>query len=114
MKALINMPTSDKNRSAAVVVQRWMDFQHALSAKRKYPVPELKSFADAARRYIRSSKGDPLIHRSVAAAINGLTDFLAAERKRVPGDILCEAQRLESLLFSEYDPHFQGDEPPSL
>jgi hypothetical protein len=25
-----------------------------------------------------------------------------------------EASRLESLLFSGYDPHFEGDEPPGL
>ncbi len=106
------MPTSDKTRSAAVVVQRWLDFQNALSGKRKYPVRQFKSFADAARRYIELSEGDPLIHRSVATAIHGLTDFLAVERKRVPGDVLCEAQRLECLLFNGYDPHFEGDEPP--
>src|SRR5262249_34866092 len=58
------------------------------------------------------SKGDPLIHRNVANAINGLTDFLELERKRVPRDVLREAERLECLLFGEYDPHFEGDEPP--
>jgi hypothetical protein len=108
------MPNSDKDRSAAVVVQRWLDFQNALSDKRKYPIQQFKSFIDAARRYIESSKSDPLIHRSVATAIHGLTDFLAAERKRVPGDVLYEAQRLECLLFNGYDPHFDNDEPPGL
>jgi len=31
------------------------------------------------------------------------------ERKRVPGHVLCEAERLECLLFGEYDPHFEGE-----
>jgi hypothetical protein len=108
------MPTSAKDRSAAVVLQRWLDFQNALSDKRKYPVQQFKSFVEAARWYIESSKGDPLIHRNVANAINGLTGFLQVERKRVPGDVLCEAERLECLLFGEYDPYFEGDEPPGL
>jgi len=108
------MSTSAKDRSAAVVLQRWLDFQSALSDKRKYPVQEFKSFVEAARRYIALSKGDPLIHRNVANAINGLTDSLEVERKRVPGDVLREAERLECLLFAEYDPHFEGDEPPGL
>jgi hypothetical protein len=97
-----------------VVLQRWLDFQNALSGERKYRVQQFKSFVESARRYIELSKGDPLIHRNVATAINGLTDFLEVERKRVPGDVLCEAERLECLLFGEYDPHFEGDEPPGL
>jgi len=108
------MSTSAKDRSAAAVLQRWLDFQNALSDKRKYPVQEFNSFVEAARRYIALSKGDPLIHRNVANAINGLTDFLELERKRVPGDVLREAERLECLLFGEYDPHFEGDEPRGL
>ena len=108
------MPTSAKDRSAAVVLQRWQDFQNALSDKGKYPVQQFKSFVEAARRYIDLSKGDPLIHRKVARAINGLADFLEVERKRMPGDVVCEAERLECLLFGEYDPHFEGEEPPGL
>jgi len=108
------MPTSAKDRSAAVVLQRWLDFQNTLSSERKYPVQQFKSFVEAARRYIELTKGDPLIHRNVAKAINGLTDFLEVERKRVPGDVLSEAERLECLLFGEYDPHFEGNEPPGL
>jgi hypothetical protein len=87
------MPTSAKDRSAAVVLRRWLDLQNALSVKRKYPVQQFKSFVEAARRYIELSKDDPLIHRNVAKAINGFTDFLEVERKRVPSDVLWEAER---------------------
>jgi ABC-type lipoprotein release transport system permease subunit len=62
----------------------------------------------------RVTRSDPLIHRSVAGAVNRLVDFLEAERKCVPGDVLRDAERLECLLFSGYDPHFEGDEPPGL
>ena len=108
------MPPSEKDRSARVVLKRWQDLQSALSDKRRYPVEPFKAFVEATRRYIELTKRDPLIHRSVAVAINGLTDFLQIERKRVPGDILREAERLECLFFAGYDPHFEGDEPPGL
>ena len=48
----------------------------------------------------------------MAEAVNGLTDFLEVERKRRPDHVLRDAERLECLLFSGYDPYFEGDEPP--
>ena len=47
-------------------------------------------------------------------SINGLTEHLQLERKRVPGRVLSEADRLECLFFEGFDPHFEGEEPPSL
>jgi len=55
-----------------------------------------------------------LVHREVVSAVNGLVDFLGCERKRVPEKVFYDAERLECLLFSGYDPHFEGDEPPGL
>src|SRR5262245_36155436 len=40
--------------------------------------------------------------------------FLKVERRRVPHGVIHETSRLESLLFSGYDPHLEGDEPPDL
>jgi hypothetical protein len=60
------------------------------------------------------SKNDPMIHKSVARAVNGLREHLAIERKRIPGDVLFEADRLECSLFGGNDPSFEGDEPPGL
>jgi len=74
----------------------------------------VSSFLGVTKRYAELTRSDPLIHRSVAGAVNGLVDFLEAERKFVPGDVLRDAERLECLLFSGYDPHFEGDEPPGL
>ena len=71
----------------------------ALSNKRKYPVAEFKAFVQSARRYIEIIAGDPMIHKSVARAVNGLREFLEMERKRIPGDILFEADR-RSASFS--------------
>jgi hypothetical protein len=108
------MRISEKNRLAAEVAERDVDFELALSDKRKYPVRQFRAFWEAGWRYAELTKRDPLIHRSVVSAVNGLTDFVTAERRRVPEQIVRDAQRLESLVFSGYDSHFEGDEPPGL
>jgi hypothetical protein len=108
------MVDSKRDRLAKDVVELSISFKMALSNKRKYPMVEFKSFVAAAKRYIEALGKDPLIHREVVSAISGLREFLEIERKRVPGEVLYEADRLECLFFSGYDPHFEGDEPPSL
>ena len=55
-----------------------------------------------------------MLHRGVVRAVNGLIENLQSERKRVPAEVLLEAERLECLLFLGYDPHFDGDEPSGL
>ena len=108
------MPESEKERLAAEVEERWTDFQEALSDKRRYPIEPFRKFFDAGRRYAELTKNDALIHRVVVRVINGLTDFLTCERKRVPEKVVWDAQRLESLVFSGYDSDFEGFEPPGL
>ena len=82
----------------------------ALSNKRKYPAAEFTAFAASVRGYVQVVARDPLIHREVANAINGLADFLTVERRRIPDSVISEASGLESLLFSGFDPRFEGDE----
>jgi hypothetical protein len=109
------MPNSQKDLCAAEAIDRWVNFRESLSSeKRKYPIQQFQAFWSATERYAEITKADALIHKSVAAAVNGLVDFLCAERKRVPNDVLRDAERLECILFSGYDPNFEGDEPPGL
>jgi hypothetical protein len=108
------MTDAEKEALAAIIGERWADFQMALSNKRKYPAQEFKTFAQAVRSYIEQSRDDPLVHRKVVQVVNGLADCLKEERKRIPKEILEEADRLECLMFAGYDPHFEGDEPPTL
>jgi hypothetical protein len=108
------MRASEKDRLAAEVADRWVDFKMALSDKRKYPVQQFRQFWEVGRRYAELTKRVPLIHRSVVNAVNGLTDFVMAERKRVPERVVRDAQRLESLVFDGYDSYFEGSEPPGL
>ena len=109
------MKESGKDRLATRVVDLWCSFQVALTeSKRKCPVQQFFSFASAVRQYTESVRLDRLVRRDVAVVMNGLRQSLELERKRVPGEILYEADRLESLFFAGYDPHFEGDEPPGL
>ena len=108
------MPHSEKDRLASEVQARRVDFNIALSDKRKYPVGQFKAFWEAGKRYAEMTKRDPLIHRVVIEAVNGLTDFLSVERKRVPEFVLRDAERLESMVFNGRDCYFDGDEPPGL
>ena len=108
------MAESEKDRIARHTADLRVTFDMALSNKRKYPRGGVQAFVQSARRYIEITAGDPMIHKSVVRAVNGLREFLEVERKRIPGDILFEADRLECQLFAGYDPGFDGDEPPGL
>jgi hypothetical protein len=109
------MSDKEKDRLASSVADRHCEFEEALSGnRRKYPTREFRLFAEAVRLYIEKTRSDRMIHRDVAQSVNGLVDYLRVERKRVPGEVLLEADRLECLLFGGYDPHFDGDEPPGL
>jgi hypothetical protein len=105
---------SEKEKVAKQVAELRVAFDVALTNRRKYPVREFQAFAQSVRRYIEITVGDPMIHKGVAQAVNGFREFLEVERKRIPGHILFEADRLECQLFAGYDPKFDGDEPPGL
>jgi hypothetical protein len=108
------MPRSEKDRLAAEFQERWSDFQMALSDKRKYPVQQFRVAWEIGQRYAEMTKNDAMVHRVVVSAVNGMTDYLACARKRVPEEVVLKAQRLESLVFAGYDPYFEADEPPGL
>jgi hypothetical protein len=108
------MAESEKDRVARQVADLRTTFDLALSNKRKYPVQEFKAFVRSARRHIEITAGDSMVHKSVAQEVSGLREFVEVERKRIPGDILFEADRLECQLFAGSDPNFDGDEPPGL
>jgi hypothetical protein len=109
------MSGSKKDRLAALVIDQHCVFQQALAGGRKrYPKREFESFAAVTRQYVEAIREDEMLHRCIVRAVNGLVEYLQSERKRVPDEVLLEAERLECLLFLGYDPHFDGDEPPGL
>ena len=109
-----SVSANDPDRLAESAVNSYTDFMASLSDKGRYPQAQFYTFAEAVRRYLVSVEGRPLIHRSVVGVVNGLREYLAMERKGVPGRILYEADRLETEFFCGYDPIFEGDEPPGL
>jgi len=109
------MSDSEKDRLAELVIDQHCALQEALAENRKrYPTREFRGFAAVMRQYVDVTGKDEMLHRNVVRAVNGLVDYLQAERKRVPNEVLIEAERLECLLFAGYDPYFEGDEPPGL
>ena len=85
------MAESEKDRVARQVADLRVAFDLALSDKRKYPVREFDAFLRSARHYIEITAGGSTIHKSVAWAVNGLLEFPQAEKKRIPGNVLFEA-----------------------
>ena len=69
----------EKDRIARQTAQMRVTFDMALSNKRKYPVTEFKAFVESARRHIEITAGDPMIHRIVVQAVNGLREFLQVD-----------------------------------
>jgi hypothetical protein len=84
------------------------------ASRRRYPTREFRSFAAVMRQYVQATREDEMLHRNAVKAAHGLVEYLQCESKRVPDEVLLEAERLERLLFLGYDPHFDGDEPPGL
>ncbi len=109
------MSGSEKDRLAALVLDQHCALQEALAGSRKrYPTREFRAFAAVMRQYIDATDKDEMLHRAVLCCVNGLVQYLPSERKRVPNEVLLEAERPECLLFQGYDPYFEGDEPPGL
>src|SRR5690349_3166359 len=106
------MAQSEKDRGRSGVAGLRITFDSAISNKRRYPVAEFNTLCKAPAA--TSTATDPMIHKSVAQEVNGVREFLEGERKRIPGNILFEADRLECQLFAGYHPSFDGDEPPGL
>jgi hypothetical protein len=109
-----SMADSERDELAERIEELRTDFELALSNRRKYPLVEFQAFVRSVRQYLKLTGDHPMIHRTVASSVNGLREFLQAEWKRVPGDVLFEADRLECQLFAGYDPSSGGDEPPGL
>ena len=109
------MSGSKTDRLAALVIDHHCAFQEALAGSRKrYPTREFRAFAAVMRQYLDATGKDEMLHRTVVCAVNGLVEYLQSERKRVPNEVVLEAERLECLLFQGYDPYFDGDEPRGL
>jgi hypothetical protein len=108
------MHNANSDKLAEDVVNAHAEFERHLHEKGAFPMIYFRAFFEVAVRYIESMKKSPMIHRNVASAINGLREILELKSSRAPGQAISDADRLECMLFGEYDPHFEGYEPPGL
>jgi hypothetical protein len=108
------MNHTDSDKLAEEALNAYAEFEMHLYDNGPFPMIYFRSFFEAAIRYIESIKNCPMIHRSVASAINGLSGMLELKSSRAIGEAISDADRLECMLFCEYDPYFDGHEPPGL
>ena len=78
----------DTDRLANSVVEAWGELNVALEDKRRWPRQQFRQLFSAVKAYADITAGDKMIHRSVAACVNGLREYLEIRGKRVPGDAL--------------------------
>lgn len=83
-------------------------------SRRRFPENEFSRLWRTFQEYCAGMKGLDWLHRDVAREISGLREYLELEEFRTPGKILAMADRMECILFSDYDPYFDGDEPPAV
>ena len=109
------METEKEKRLASLLLRHYEEFNMALLGnQRHYPRAEFQAFAQTARLYLHGIQDHSFVRREIVRVFHNLVDTLQSERKRIPAEVLWEAERLECLLFAGYDPHFEGDEPPGL
>ena len=89
---------------AALVLAARSKFDARLHGKRKlFPEEELLELWQALQQYCGLMKGLDWIHRDVAREISGFREYLQLQEFGTPGEALALADRMECLLFSDYD-----------
>jgi hypothetical protein len=111
MSLMVNI---DVDRLAEEVMNAYVEFDARLHGKGRFPNRHLKTLLNAVVCYVGATKDEKMIHRSIASALSGLRDILSLQTSRVSDRVIADTNRLECMLFSGYDPHFEGDEPPGL
>ena len=96
---------NEKDQMAERVRTAWDALQNKLYGKRTaYPNKEFYAFFAVVQAYAKLADCDGQIHRDIASFLSGFRENLSLERQRVPGTILRDADRLETIFFSGFDP----------
>ena len=94
---------------AALVLAAYSKFDARLHGERKlFPEEEFFELWQALQQYCGLMKGLDWIHRDVAREISGFREYLQLQEVGVPGEALALADRMECLLFSDYDAYSGG------
>ena len=77
----------------------------------RFPMKEFDRLWLAVLEYASQMKGRKWIHRDVVREFSGFREHLQLEIFEIPGDALRRADRMEIVLFSDYDAYPEDDEP---
>ncbi len=109
MDALEN-PTLDD------LAKRIMDAHATFDARlggrgQRFPVAEFDRLWRAVLEYSAAMTGLKWLHRDVARTLSGFREYLELEIFKTPPDVVRKADQMECVLFSDYDPYPDDDEP---
>ena len=98
---------------AQQVLEARVEFEAGLQHKgrRRFPVEKFDRLWSVVLEYSTAMSGLNWLHRDVAREFSGLREYLELEIFNTPGDALRRADRMEVILFSDYDAYPDDDEP---
>ena len=112
MSALTN---TELNTLAHRVMDAYVEFDARLGDKQeRFPVTQFDQLWRAFHDYCAAMKGRSWLHRDVARVVNGLRVDLGLQIFATPSGVLRRVDRMECLLFSDYDAYPDDNEPSGL
>ena len=97
------------------VLEAHAEFDARLGKRgRRFPVAELDRLWQAVLKYSAAMKSLKWLHRDVARELSGLREYLELESFKTPSDAVRRADQMECILFADYDPYLDDDEPPGF
>jgi hypothetical protein len=78
----------------------------------RFPVAEFDRLWRAVLEYSAAMTGLKWLHRDVARTLSGFREYLELGIFKTPPDVVRRADQMECVLFSDYDPYPDDDEPP--
>ena len=105
-----------ENRALATLAEQVLDARTEFDAqlhghRKQFPVKEFDRLWLAVLEYASQMKGRKWIHRDVAREFSGFREYLQLEIFDIPGEALRRADRMEIVLFADYDAYPEDDEP---
>ena len=107
------------NTEFDTLAQRVLDAYAELDAqlggnRKRFPVAQFNQLLAAVKDYWSAMRGRSWLHRDVARVVSGLRVDLELEIFATPSDVLRRVDRMECLLFADYDAYPDDDDPSGL
>ena len=105
------------NAALDVLAKRVLEARTELDARldrrgSRFPMEEFDRLWQAVAEYAAQMKSRMWLHRDVAREFSGFREYLQLEIFDTPGDALRRADRMEIVLFADYDAYPEDDERP--